>query len=66
MQKGYDLYPSEYNTTLSTLLRSDLLVAIRPNCKQTTQSLHFVILNIALYSLLLQSKPCLKLYANYG
>ena len=37
MHKGYDLYPSELNITLSTLLSFGLLVAVRANCKQATQ-----------------------------
>ena len=45
MQEGYDLSPR--NITLSTLLGFNLLVAIKANCKQTTQFSHFVILNFA-------------------
>ena len=37
------------NVTLSTLLGFNLLVAIRANCKQTTQFSHFVILNRVIY-----------------
>ena len=45
MQIGYDIYPSEI--PLSTLLGFNLLVAMKANCKQTTQFSHFAILNIA-------------------
>ena len=51
MQKGYDLYPSEHNFKYFTSTRLQSAVAIKANCKQTTQFSHFVILNIARYSL---------------
>ena len=57
MQKGYDLHPIRANITLSTLLGFNLLVAIRANCKETTQFSYFVILNITKYSLLSEIKP---------
>ena len=58
MQKGYDLYPSEYNFKYFTRLQSACSYQGKLQTNYTV--LTFVILNIALYSLLFQIKPCLK------